>query len=236
MNRRTLLQGLTAIGAATPLASLAQGTVAPAWTVGFNNMNQTSLNTPALRLRGKLPNALRGTFYRNGPSLNERAGLRYKHWFDGDGMVHAYRFGDKGISHQAEFVRTAKFAAEEKAGQFLVDAFGTVVPNALAPSSADSVNVANTTLQTRAYFTMACGYKRHAIFSPPQGCARRYALELWDRNRPKLACALQNFSARRAGKSAGITDSAIAHCARLRSDAAQANFSLAAFSPRFSSP
>lgn len=103
-----------------------------------------------LRVRGRLPAGLRGSFYRNGPGLFERAGLRYRHWFDGDGLLQAWRFGDDGVSHQARFVQTRKFQAEQAAGAFLLPAFGTAVPARLPVRGADDLNTANTSVTVQA--------------------------------------------------------------------------------------
>ncbi len=99
-----------------------------------------------LRVRGRLPAGLAGTLYRNGPGLLERAGLRYRHWFDGDGLVQAWRFGPQGVSHQARFVQTRKFQAEQAAGRFLLPAFGTAVPAQLPVRGPDDLNTANTSV------------------------------------------------------------------------------------------
>ncbi len=81
-------------------------------------------------IEGRLPAALRGAFYRNGPGLFERGGQRYQHWFDGDGLVHAWRFSDHGVSHRARFVRTSKFVAESAAGEFLLPTFSGTIKKA----------------------------------------------------------------------------------------------------------
>lgn len=81
------------------------------------------------RVGGELPRYLRGTYYLNGPARFERAGLRYRHWLDGDGMVCALRFGDGGVSFTSRFVRSEKFLAEEEAGRPLFRAFGTAFPS-----------------------------------------------------------------------------------------------------------
>ncbi len=101
-------------------------------------------------IEGKLPADLRGVFYRNGPGLFER-GLnankqRYTHWFDGDGLVHAWRFGDNGVSHQAKFVQTRKFIAEQSANEFLVPGFGSSIKAKMAIRSSDDTNTANTSV------------------------------------------------------------------------------------------
>lgn len=74
---------------------------------------------------GRVSEWLRGTWYVNGPSRFERAGLRYKHWLDGDGMVCAMRFGEDGIRFTNRYVRTQKLKDEEAAGAPIYRTFGT---------------------------------------------------------------------------------------------------------------
>ncbi|MDH0868199.1 carotenoid oxygenase family protein [Mitsuaria sp. GD03876] len=107
-----------------------------------------------LRIEGRWPRELRGTLYRNGPGLMNRGGERYRHWFDGDGLVQAWRFEDGRARHQARFVRTAKFEAEQQAGRFLLPTLGTAIPAQRPVTGPDSLNVANTSvlrLQDRLY-------------------------------------------------------------------------------------
>lgn len=150
MDRRSFLQGMAALGIASPLAAFSAQPAgalsrlpATAWSLGFMTMNHDELNAADLAVEGTLPKALRGVFYRNGPARHERGGLRYRHWFDGDGMVHAYRFTDEGISHRARYVHTEKYLDEESAGKFTRAAYGTVFPGVAPPLGADSINVAN---------------------------------------------------------------------------------------------
>ncbi len=95
-------------------------------------------------IEGKIPAELRGVFYRNGPGLFERGGQRYQHWFDGDGLVNAWRFTDKGVAHQTRFVRTEKFMAESAASEFLLPVFGSRIKAKRQIKNSDSVNTANT--------------------------------------------------------------------------------------------
>ena len=83
---------------------------------------------PLEKVLGDLPRFLRGTYYLNGPARFERAGLRYRHWLDGDGMVSALRFGADGVHLTSRFVRSAKWTAEEDAGRPLFRTFGTTFP------------------------------------------------------------------------------------------------------------
>ena len=68
------------------------------------------------RIEGRLPAELRGTLYRNGPAVHERFGLRYRHWFDGDGMVQAFRFDGAALTHRGRVMHTPKLARELAAG------------------------------------------------------------------------------------------------------------------------
>ncbi len=99
---------------------------------------------PRLVTRGDWPAALRGRFYRNGPALFERAGERYHHWFDGDGMVQQFSIDGGRISHRGRLVQTPKLQAERTAGRFLFGAFGTSIDDGPPITGADSVNTANT--------------------------------------------------------------------------------------------
>jgi len=81
-----------------------------------------------LRVEGKIPLFLRGTYYLNGPARFARGEVRYQHWLDGDGMVVALRFGDEGARLTARFVRGTKLVDEEAAGRALYRAFGTSFP------------------------------------------------------------------------------------------------------------
>lgn len=63
--------------------------------------------------------------WRNGPALMNLGDTPYRHWLDGDGMVHAFRFGSGGLQHQARMVATHKLARELHAGRRLAPGFGT---------------------------------------------------------------------------------------------------------------
>ncbi len=79
-------------------------------------------------ITGRIPEWLRGSYYVNGPARFERAGRRYTHWLDGDGMVCSLRIGEDGVRFASRFVRTRKLVDEEAAGEFLYRGFGTAFP------------------------------------------------------------------------------------------------------------
>jgi all-trans-8'-apo-beta-carotenal 15,15'-oxygenase len=162
MNRRHFLSSVSVAGASVALPAMATA----AATANVDAVAKKTLFTPhpaltPLRgfsgqdisceraaIEGKLPADLRGVFYRNGPGLFERgvgaAKQRYQHWFDGDGLVNAWRFTDKGVSHQARFVQSKKFLAEQVANEFLASSFGTGMKSKMPVRNSDDVNTANT--------------------------------------------------------------------------------------------
>jgi all-trans-8'-apo-beta-carotenal 15,15'-oxygenase len=79
-------------------------------------------------IEGNIPEFVRGTYYLNGPALFSRAGMSYRHWLDGDGMVCALRFVGQRVYFTIRYVRTTKFLEEEKAGRFVFRTFGTAFP------------------------------------------------------------------------------------------------------------
>jgi len=161
MNRRDVLRALGSGGAALAWPELGRAgdasegaafdaaaarlpLIAPFKGVSDAGRAQGDLRCESLRVTGRWPAALRGRFYRNGPALFERAGQRYHHWFDGDGMVQQFTFSDRGVAHIGRLVRTPKLAAERDAGRFLFPTFGTTIASEAPIQGPDSINVANT--------------------------------------------------------------------------------------------
>lgn len=154
MHRRHFIAGL----AATPLASALGSAEATAlYWKPQNPEHRLLLSSPATawpqsfdQLQGsydsqvpmRVPDGLRGTLFRNGPALMSLGGSRYRHWFDGDAMVHAFRFGAGQLTHRGRMVMTRKLEAEQQAGRRLAPGFGTSLPGT-AMSSADDFNTAN---------------------------------------------------------------------------------------------
>lgn len=94
-----------------------------------------------LVVTGDVPEDMRGVFYRNGPNPQYVLDERY-HVFDGDGMIHAFDFSDRGVRYLNRWVRTEKFELERAAGRSL---FGGMRNRWRDPSVTDrSGNVANT--------------------------------------------------------------------------------------------
>ncbi|MDF3839164.1 carotenoid oxygenase family protein [Cupriavidus basilensis] len=132
MERRELLLLLASAGGAP-------------WKIGFATPADDLPPTHAT-VRGRFPDAVAGTLFRVGPAGHDLGGQRYHHWFDGDGMVHRFVIEGADVRHQGRYVATPKRVAEARAGRRLFEASGTILPGAEPPTSADSINVANTSV------------------------------------------------------------------------------------------
>lgn len=83
------------------------------------------------RVEGRLPAGLAGSYYRNGPGLFERGGVRKRMILDGDGMLQHFRFHDGGVHYRTRFVRTEKYLAESAAGRFIYPSWSTQAPGGI---------------------------------------------------------------------------------------------------------
>lgn len=138
-----------ASGASSPDFSALARPAGADWRLGYEGLG-ADVEPTTLALRGRLPAGLRGALYRNGPARHAFGGVRYRHPFDGDGLVQRYDLTDAGVAHRGRFVRTEKFVAEARAGRLLREAFGTHPPGMEATSGPDALNVANTNVLQRA--------------------------------------------------------------------------------------
>jgi carotenoid cleavage dioxygenase-like enzyme len=74
-------------------------------------------------VQGEVPEALSGTFVRNGPDQQFPPRGRY-HAFDGDGMLHDFRFEGGRVSYRNRWIRTARFELERQHGRALFGGLG----------------------------------------------------------------------------------------------------------------
>ena len=152
MNRRRFLASSTTAGALLGLSQRAAADVYQdafraavtehPWLHGLQSVAQPAYDHPA-KVTGRWPAGLAGTLYRNGPARHEIGSFRYRHWFDGDGMIHAWRLAGGEVRHQAKMVQTTKYREEMAAGRALYPGFASTPPNPAPVTSADAVNVAN---------------------------------------------------------------------------------------------
>lgn len=100
-------------------------------------------------LEGQIPDALRGTLYRNGPGLNEIGGRPFAHLFDGHGIVSQFTLAGGRVHYRNRVVRTQKYLSERDAKRPQARGFGELRPGGVLgnflrrPSGG---NAANTSL------------------------------------------------------------------------------------------
>src|SRR4051794_5915846 len=95
------------------------------WRMGFRSLEAEIGDGVELNVEGTLPSELEGTLYRIGPARHDVYGERYRHWFDGDGMVHALRLSGGKVEYRNRFVATDKKREEDSAQRRLYGGFGT---------------------------------------------------------------------------------------------------------------
>ena len=136
--------------------------------LGFATAGADRLSAPLQTLRGRLPSGLAGVLWRNGPAEHDRFGHRYGHWFDGDGMIQAFRFEDGRADHRARILDTAKRRRETAAGRRLLRTFGSAPPDPVEIRRPDDMNVANTAMLVHADRHMALWEGGSALAFDPE--------------------------------------------------------------------
>lgn len=68
------------------------------------------------------------------------------HWFDGDGMLQAFRFEGGKVSHRSSLLVTPKLKVEEAAGRLLYSGFAQTLPFSPPLNGPDTINPANINL------------------------------------------------------------------------------------------
>jgi all-trans-8'-apo-beta-carotenal 15,15'-oxygenase len=97
----------------------------PLWRRGFASLEHEYVEPIALETMGTIPEELCGTLYRNGPARNVIFGERLRHWFDGDGMVHAFSLSPSGVRYRNRFVASEGHLEENRAQRRLWRTFAT---------------------------------------------------------------------------------------------------------------
>ncbi|MGB1007927.1 MAG: carotenoid oxygenase family protein, partial [Thalassobaculaceae bacterium] len=113
------------------------------WLAGYDSAPLAGHGPLTLPLPKAWPTSLTGTLYRNGPALHSFGGTRYRHWFDGDGMVQRYHIADGHLTFSSRYVRTAKLTQEIAAGRRLWPTFGSAVsgPDVTHPDALNPANI-----------------------------------------------------------------------------------------------
>ena len=145
MNRRSFITasaGFAAL-ALSPEATYATAANSAAWTLGVADLEADVARTPMELVHGKAPAGLSGALYRNGPGKFHRPGGDATHWFDGDGLMRAFRIRDGQATIEARFADTPKRRRDIAAGAVITPGFGTKAGAGAAVGGPDDVNPAN---------------------------------------------------------------------------------------------
>jgi len=95
-----------------------------------HNATERAPTTP--RITGRLPEALSGVLYRNGPGIFTRGGRTKRTVLDGDGIVQRLAISCGAATYAARFVETPKYRAEDAAGRFISPTWTTAAPGVRA--------------------------------------------------------------------------------------------------------
>ena len=116
------------------------------WSGGFRSLAE-EFDYQIDDIDGVVPAAVRGTLFRNGSGRNMLGGRWFAHWFDGDGMVQAIRFGADGVRYRNRYVATANYIDETRAGQIVYRGFGKMRPGGMLTNIfRQPANVSNTSV------------------------------------------------------------------------------------------
>lgn len=152
-SRRNFLMGAAALSAAVVTPETVRAMAALQATAGHDLADwalatadlETDLSPRAMRLvHGRAPRGLEGALFRNGPGKFRRPGGSATHWFDGDGLMRAFRIRDGAATVEARFADTPKRRFESEIGAVVTPGFGTVGDGRARIGSNDDANAANT--------------------------------------------------------------------------------------------
>nr|WP_314438063.1 carotenoid oxygenase family protein [uncultured Brevundimonas sp.] len=149
-SRRAFLMGAAALSAAvaTPeatRAAVALNLAAQAdWALATRDLEADVPRQTMRLVHGRAPRGLSGALYRNGPAKFRRPGGSATHWFDGDGMMRAFRIQDGQATLEARFADTPKRRHEAELNAVVTPGFGTRGDARALIGSNDDANAANT--------------------------------------------------------------------------------------------
>lgn len=86
---------------------------------------ESEVSHSPLKVSGRVPEWLAGTFVRNGPTTVTVDGKSNAHWFDGLAMLHAFSFNRGEVTYSNRFLRTPSYQALFKRGSLNYDGFAT---------------------------------------------------------------------------------------------------------------
>jgi carotenoid cleavage dioxygenase-like enzyme len=151
-SRRNFLMGAAALSAAvvTPetVRAMAALQAAADWALATADLEADVAPRSMQLVHGRAPAGLEGALFRNGPGKFRRPGGSATHWFDGDGLMRAFRIRDGQVTLEAKFADTPKRRWESELGAVVTPGFGTSGDSRARVGSPDDANAANTAVMT----------------------------------------------------------------------------------------
>lgn len=112
----------------------------------FRHSSESRAEIPA-KISGEIPSWLRGEVFRTCPVVFESREWRARHWFDGLGMIYAFRIGSSGVGFQSRLL-DSETARDASRGESNLGTFGTPTTRPLlrrvlepVPRVSDNTNV-----------------------------------------------------------------------------------------------
>ena len=78
-----------------------------------------------LPVQGIIPTWLQGSLVRNGPAKFEVGAQKYRHWFDGLGMLHCFAFQDGQVRYANKFLQSPDYLEARAQGRITHSGFAT---------------------------------------------------------------------------------------------------------------
>ncbi len=149
-SRRAFLLGAAALSAAVATPEMTRAAaaldLAADWGLTTRDLDGDTPRQAMRLIHGRAPEGLQGALYRNGPAKFRRPGGSATHWFDGDGMMRAFRLQDGQATIEARFADTPKRRTETELGAVVTPGFGTRGDTRARVGSNDDANAANTSV------------------------------------------------------------------------------------------
>ncbi|WP_295215763.1 carotenoid oxygenase family protein [uncultured Brevundimonas sp.] len=151
-SRRSFLMGAAALSAAVATPEMVRAAAAldavaatkADWALATQDVEGDIARRTMRLVHGRAPAGLQGALYRNGPAKFRRPGGSATHWFDGDGMMRAFRIQDGQATLAARFADTPKRRTETELSAVVTPGFGTKGDARARIGSNDDANAANT--------------------------------------------------------------------------------------------
>jgi beta,beta-carotene 9',10'-dioxygenase len=96
----------------------------PGFAAGFTSLD-TEITVDRLPVTGSLPDWLAGTLVRNGPAYFDGGRHGFRHWFDGQAMLHRFTFAAGEVSYANRMLDTPALRASRDEGRIRYAEFAT---------------------------------------------------------------------------------------------------------------